>query len=145
MVRQGANDPSCRCCGDVRHRAQFIRVYPKSEPGTCSTEERTSDSNRFTQVRYVSLSTNIFTGLHSVCLLAVMLWFICQLRHGAKWAKWCRSGRETLIRSLHSECGFLVIMLLLPVSMPILLQEKSIRNFHLRRNIYWYICYIDEL
>ena len=70
------------------------------------------------QVRYVSLSTNVITGMHAVCLLAVALWFIYQLKHDTAWAKWFRTE---------------------------ILESERPGSLHLRRNIYWYVFYTDDL
>ena len=40
----------------------------------------------------MSLSTNAFTGTHSLCLFVVVVWFIYQLKREAKFVKWSRGA-----------------------------------------------------
>ena len=103
----------------------------------CSTAVRSVKANPFCQVKYVSLSTNVFTGMHSLFLLAAPLWFIYQLKYD--------TVACTFVRKLPQECKFLVMMAFFPVSLSILLRRKTKKSFHLQRNIYWYVFYTDDL
>ena len=103
----------------------------------CSTAVRSVKANPFDQVKYVSLSTNVFTGMHSLFLLAATLWFIYQLKYD--------TVACAFVRKLPQECKFLVMMAFFPVSLPILLRRKTKKSFHLQRNIYWYVCIVDGL
>ena len=76
------------------------------------------------QLRYVSLSTNAFTGAHILCLLIVTTWFIYRLKHTSMMGRWIRT---VLIRPQKSLGKWLFSP-----------YRKYMGNLRLRRNLYWY-------
>ena len=106
----------------------FVYIPNQSQVRACTMTE-VRHLKLSPQVLFVSLSTNILTGIHSLCLLFVTTWFIYQLKRESEWVKW------TL--SLLDEFEFLAVVLTLPVSLFILLRGKGMKSLHLRRNLCW--------
>lgn len=98
------------------------------------------------QPHFVSLATNMFTGLHGICLLAVTLWFICQLKHDSAWARWIMAAMKPI--TISSDWIIMKVTKWIRTSMKWLkMGAKWIRTrprwiwmnkLHLQRNIFWY-------
>lgn len=109
------------------------------------------------QPHYVSLATNIFTGLHGTCILAVTAWFIYRLKYKTFWAEWIRKNTKRIrivikwvskiilsktIQWIRVKIDRILAILdnirrsyMSWVSRP--LQSQS--YLHLKRNLYWYL------
>ena len=52
------------------------------------------------KARYVSLSTNVFTGAHSLCLFVVVIWFIYQLKRRSVLVQRVGSALSSFVRTI---------------------------------------------
>lgn len=85
-------------------------------PGTSTTTITTYTNHDMKQPRYVSLSTNILTGLLGSCILVVTSWFVYRLEYESK--------RVQRLRTFFTWAYL----------------------YHLRRNFHWYVrSFLDEL
>lgn len=115
----------------------------------------------FGQPHFVCLATNILTGLHGMCLLVVMLWFVYQLKHDSVWAVWIRAVLKSIMtiadrifvkgtRRIRKGMEWIWTGIKIgtnwvrtrprciwnTLKWP---YDKYKRNLHLQRNIFWYI------
>lgn len=96
------------------------------------------------QAHFVSLATNIFTALHSLCILSVTAWFIYQLKHESRWARWILRN-TSWIRIIIKRIGIAMTwrwtaLQWISSSTERSYNECKLRLLHLLRNIFW--CFI---
>lgn len=138
--------PNYRGCF-FRHRSKHVCIFIASGAACCILGLKLK--LKFDQPRYVTLATSIFTGLHGMCLLVVTTWFIYQLKYESAWAEWFR----TAIRPIIAYTGLNIVLIMgwVKTGMKCVITftkvgilwlwspyENYRRNFHLRRNIFWY-------
>lgn len=91
------------------------------------------------QPSFVSLATNILTGLHAMCLFAVTLWFVYQLKHDSVLAGWIRIVIKPVTKAVEWVNSTIKAVLRYIGSALKQLSDKYRRNkLHLLRNIFWY-------
>lgn len=107
----------------VRHLYAWYR--------TCRQESNSG------QTIFVSKVTSTFTGLHIVCIVFAVLWFLCQLYKGHKWATFLINIAEQLRAWLTSISHIPSKIKTFPRWIENK-QKQYENNVDLRRNIYWY-------
>lgn len=106
------------------------------------------------QPRYVSISTNAFTGALCLCILSVTAWFIYQLQYETSWARrfrifgrWVRLNTKWIKRTMvisKKAISWMMANLQQIIKTSTnwfshLHDEYKHKRPHLQRNIYWYL------
>lgn len=135
VVWQSAHTvPGYRSC-HVCHRTEPIRISVSS--GLSWLIGRLTLKLTDSQPQYVSFATNIFTGLHSGCLLAVTAWFIYQVKYESFWAKWFRIAMAPVticVVGVTTIAGTAFKYIWMTIKRP---YKEYKQNMHLQRNVYW--------
>lgn len=98
---------------------------------------KTATELTFGQPSFVSLATNILTGIHGMCLLTVILWFIYQLKYDSIWVRWITTAMMWILMSPLRIMWRAMVWIWKVVSWPYVKYRQHL--LHLQRNISWYL------